>query len=212
MSAAGSAVDVRPGTSSTSSALKASKAFRAVLGRDLYVTFRELPTFLAQVILQPLFLLFVFGRVLTDLGYARAGYAELLFPGILGLTAVVTGLQSTAFPLVIDFSYTKEIEDRLLAPLPVNMVAVAKMLYAALRAIVASTVMLPKLFRRLADYLALSAPETSLEAFRSYLETRDDRLFILGTGHWTGFDTVVSVHGQTVRLTENPEALIFDER
>ena len=119
------------------------KAFRAVLGRDLYVTLRELPTFLAQVILQPLFLLFVFGRVLTDLGYARAGYAELLFPGILGLTAVVTGLQSTAFPLVIDFSYTKEIEDRLLAPLPVNMVAVAKMLYAALRAIVAATVMLP---------------------------------------------------------------------
>jgi ABC-2 type transport system permease protein len=134
MSAVESAADVRPST---------FRAFRAVLGRDLYVTLRELPTFLAQVILQPLFLLFVFGRVLTDLGYARAGYAELLFPGILGLTAVVTGLQSTAFPLVIDFSYTKEIEDRLLAPLPVNMVAVAKMLYAALRALVAAAVMLP---------------------------------------------------------------------
>ena len=137
MSAVGSTLDLRPRS------VESLKAFRAVLGRDLYVTLRELPTFLAQVILQPLFLLFVFGRVLTDLGYARAGYAELLFPGILGLTAVVTGLQSTAFPLVIDFSYTKEIEDRLLAPLPVNMVAVAKMLYAALRAIVAATVMLP---------------------------------------------------------------------
>ncbi len=121
----------------------ALRTFRAVLGRDLYVTARELPTFLAQVILQPLFLLFVFGRVLTDLGYARGGYADLLFPGIVGLTAVVTGLQSTAFPLVIDFSFTKEIEDRLLAPAPTDLVAVEKIVYAALRAIVASSVMLP---------------------------------------------------------------------
>ena len=119
------------------------RAFRAVLLRDLYVTFRELPTFLAQVILQPLFLLFVFGRILTDLGYAQEGYADLLFPGIVALTAVVTGLQSTSFPLVIDFSYTKEIEDRLLAPLPIDFVAVEKIVYAALRAMVAAVVMLP---------------------------------------------------------------------
>jgi ABC-2 type transport system permease protein len=107
------------------------------------VTYRELPTFLAQVVLQPFFLLFVFGRILTQLGYARPGYADLLFPGIVGLTAVVTGLQSTAFPLVIDFSYTKEIEDRLLAPVSTDLVAVEKMVYASLRAIVAATVMIP---------------------------------------------------------------------
>ena len=40
------------------------RAFRAVLGRDVFVTWSELPVFLAQVILQPLFLLFVFGKVL----------------------------------------------------------------------------------------------------------------------------------------------------
>lgn len=119
------------------------RAFWAVLYRDLYVTSKELPTFLAQVILQPLFLLFVFGRILTDLGYAQEGYAELLFPGLVGLTAVVTGLQSSAFPLVIDFAYTKEIEDRLLAPMPTALVAVEKIVYAALRALVASALMLP---------------------------------------------------------------------
>ncbi|HUQ63003.1 MAG TPA: ABC transporter permease [Acidimicrobiales bacterium] len=119
------------------------RAFVAVLRRDLYVTTRELPTFAAQVILQPFFLLFVFGRILTELGYARAGYADLLFPGIVGLTAVVTGLQSTAFPLVIDFSFTKEIEDRLLAPLRTELVAIEKIVYASLRAIVACTVMIP---------------------------------------------------------------------
>lgn len=122
---------------------KVGRAFWAVLYRDLYVTSRELATFLAQVILQPLFLLFVFGRILTDLGYAQEGYAELLFPGLVGLTAVVTGLQSSAFPLVIDFAYTKEIEDRLLAPMPTALVAVEKIVYAALRALVACALMLP---------------------------------------------------------------------
>jgi hypothetical protein len=73
-------------------------------------------------------------------------------------------------------------------------------------------VILPKLFRRLAAYLALSAPDTSLDRLRSYLERREDRLFILSTGHWTGFDTVVSVKGQTVRLTQPPEDLVFEER
>ena len=49
------------------------RAFLAVLYRDLYVTGRELPAFLAQVILQPLFLLFVFGKVLGSLGYTQPG-------------------------------------------------------------------------------------------------------------------------------------------
>lgn len=119
------------------------RAFWAVLYRDLFVTSKELVTFLAQVILQPLFLLFIFGRILTDLGYASQEYAELLFPGLVGLTAVVTGLQSSAFPLVIDFAYTKEIEDRLLAPLPTDLVALEKIVYSALRALVASALMIP---------------------------------------------------------------------
>jgi ABC-2 type transport system permease protein len=120
-----------------------ARAFLAVLWRDLYVTGRELPVFVAQVVLQPLFLLFVFGKVLTDLGFAEPGYTRVLFPGILALTATVTGLQSTAFPLVIDFSFTKEIEDRLMAPLPVGMVAVEKVVFASLRALLAALVMLP---------------------------------------------------------------------
>jgi ABC-2 type transport system permease protein len=59
------------------------------------------------------------------------------------MTAVLTALQSTAFPLVIDFSFTKEIEDRLLAPLPVGMVAVEKIVFAASRALLAAVVMFP---------------------------------------------------------------------
>ena len=115
----------------------------AILRRDLFVTGREFPVFLAQVILQPLFLLFVFGKVLTELGYARPGYEQVLFPGLVALAAVLTGLQSTALPLVIEFSYSNEIEDRLLAPLPTGAVAVEKVVFAAMRACVAAAVMFP---------------------------------------------------------------------
>jgi ABC-2 type transport system permease protein len=120
-----------------------ASAFRAILQRDLYVTWRQLPTFLAQVILQPLFLLFVFGKVLGSLGYTRPGYADLLFPGLLALTAVVTGMQALAFPLVLEFGWTKEVEDRLLAPIDTGLVAVEKVLFATLRALVATALMIP---------------------------------------------------------------------
>jgi ABC-2 type transport system permease protein len=118
-------------------------AFLAILRRDLWVTWRQLPAFLAQVILQPLFLLFVFGKVLGSLGYTRPGYADLLFPGLLALTAVVTGMQALAFPLVIEFGWTKEIEDRLLAPIDTGLVAAEKVLFATLRALAATTLMIP---------------------------------------------------------------------
>ena len=119
------------------------RSFVAVLYRDIYVTTKELATFLAQVILQPLFLLFVFGKVLVDLGFATAEYSDVLLPGVIALTAFLTALQNTAFPLVIDFSFTKEIEDRLLAPLPTALVAVEKVVFALLRALVAAAVMFP---------------------------------------------------------------------
>jgi ABC-2 type transport system permease protein len=119
------------------------RAFLAVLWRDVYVTGSELPVFLAQVILQPLFLLFVFGKVLGSLGYTRGGYADLLFPGLLALTAVITGMQTLAFPLVVEFGWTKEIEDRLLAPMSTSLVAAEKVVFATLRALVATLVMIP---------------------------------------------------------------------
>ncbi|MBV9943387.1 MAG: ABC transporter permease [Solirubrobacterales bacterium] len=119
------------------------QAFRAVLRRDLFVTWSELPVFLAQVILQPLFLLFVFGKVLASLGYTQNGYADLLFPGLLALTAVITGMQTLAFPLVVEFGWTKEIEDRLLAPMSTALVAGEKVLFATMRAVTATTIMIP---------------------------------------------------------------------
>jgi ABC-2 type transport system permease protein len=120
-----------------------ARAFLAVLHRDLYVTWHELPAFLAQVILQPLFLLFVFGKVLSSLGYTQHGYTDLLFPGLVALTAVITGMQTLAFPLVAEFGWTREIEDRLLAPMPTSLVAAEKVVFAVLRSLTAALLMIP---------------------------------------------------------------------
>jgi len=56
---------------------------------------------------------------------------------------VITGMQTLAFPLVIEFGWTKEIEDRLLAPMSTSLVAAEKVLFATLRALVATAVMIP---------------------------------------------------------------------
>ncbi len=132
----------RGGTSSGAGVRR--RAFLALCARDLWVTVRHEPVgFLAQALLQPLFFLFVFGRVLPEIGAARGAYGTQLMPGIIALTLLLTALQNTALPLVIEFSFTKEIEDRLLAPLPVAAVGAQKMVIAALRAIVAALLILP---------------------------------------------------------------------
>jgi ABC-2 type transport system permease protein len=125
------------------SEISPARVFAAVLWRDIFVTGRELPVFLAQVLLQPLFLLFIFGKVLTSIGATHASYADLLFPGTVALAATLTALQGTALPLVLDFSFSREIEDRLLAPIPLVLVAVEKMVFATLRGVIAAGVMFP---------------------------------------------------------------------
>jgi ABC-2 type transport system permease protein len=119
------------------------RSFGSVLRRDVVVISKEPVTFLAQVLLQPMFFLFVFGKLLTTLGYINEVYASLLFPGLVALSATITSIQASAFPLVADFGWTGEIEDRLLAPLPLWAVAAEKGIFASLQALVASAVMFP---------------------------------------------------------------------
>ena len=121
-----------------------ARTFLALLGRDVWVTVRhDNIAFLAQALLQPIFFLFIFGRVLPDIGAAQGGYGAALLPGVLALTLFLTSLQATALPLVLEFSFTKEIEDRLLAPAPVWAVAVEKLVFAAGRGIVPALLILP---------------------------------------------------------------------
>jgi ABC-2 type transport system permease protein len=120
------------------------RTFGSVLWRDVFVTGRELVPFLAQVVIQPFFTLFIFGKVLGSLGYVNsATFGPILMAGIVALNGFLGGLQNTTMPLIMDFSFTREIEDRLLAPMPVPLVAVEKMVFGALRGIISAVLMVP---------------------------------------------------------------------
>jgi ABC-2 type transport system permease protein len=117
--------------------------FGALMARDLFVTIRELPSFLVQVVVQPFFTLFVFGTVLGGLGLVSPDLLRILLPGVVGMTVFITALQNTALPLVLDFAATREIDDRLFAPISTSAVAVEKVVFGALRGLIAGVLMVP---------------------------------------------------------------------
>jgi hypothetical protein len=73
-----------------------------------------------------------------------------------------------------------------------------------LQSITQDHVILPKLFRRLVTYLEGGG---SLINFRQSIAT--EQVLIISTAHATHFDTVVDVNGNTVKMTELPENLMF---
>lgn len=77
----------------------------------------------------------------------------------------------------------------------------------SLESITEEHLILPKLFRRLAEYLEAGG---SVAGFKEFLEAREEEIIVIPTVHPTHFDTVVEVDGDTVRLTEPPEDLIFE--
>jgi uncharacterized protein (DUF952 family) len=75
-----------------------------------------------------------------------------------------------------------------------------------IEAITERHVVLPKLFRRLVEYLEGGG---SVTGFKEFLAARAEDILIISKAHYTHFDTVVKVKGNTVRMTELPENLIF---
>ena len=119
------------------------KTFLALLGRDARVARRNFFPLLLQTLLQPMLLVFVFGRILTTSGYMPMQYKSLLLPGIIALSMLLSGIQAVAMPLIAEFQFTGEIEDRLLAPIEIEWVAVEKIIGGMLQALVAGLVVLP---------------------------------------------------------------------
>ena len=119
-------------------------AFLALCRRDLHVFLRVEPLdFIAQALLSPVFMLLVFGRILPAVGAADASYADDLLPGVLAITLVLTALQGAATPLISELAVTRDLDDRLLSPIPVWSVAVQKLFVASVRGSVAAIAVLP---------------------------------------------------------------------
>lgn len=106
----------------------------AMFRRDVVVGLRQAIPFLMMMLLQPLFFLYVFGRILPATGLATNLYPSVLSPGIIALSMYLAGLQGMAFEVGSQFGWTYEIEDRLLAPVPTWAIALEQVLFGALRA------------------------------------------------------------------------------
>jgi len=118
-------------------------AFLAMLGRDGRVARRNFLPLLLQNLVQPMLFVFVFGRVMTTSGMMPEAYKSLLLPGIIAISMLLSGLQAVAFPMIADFQFTREIEDRLLAPMSIEWVAVEKVVAGAIQAVIAGSVVIP---------------------------------------------------------------------
>lgn len=121
-------------------------ALGAIVSRDLLVMRREAIVFVLQTLMQPLFMLFVIGKVFLTINAARPGFSTLLLPGIVALTVFVTALQGPSVDLARDLAVTREIDDRLLAPLPITLVVLEKLVLATLRALIGGALVFPLAF------------------------------------------------------------------
>jgi ABC-2 type transport system permease protein len=118
-------------------------AFLAMLARDGRVARRNFLPLLLQNLVQPMLFVFVFGRVMTTSGMMPQEYKSLLLPGIIAISMLLSGLQAVAFPMIADFQFTREIEDRLLAPMEIEWVASEKVVAGGIQALIAGGVVLP---------------------------------------------------------------------
>jgi ABC-2 type transport system permease protein len=134
-------------------------AFGALVLRDLVVLRKGLGVFIIRTIMQPLLFVFVFTYVFPKIGQGIGGaagaaqFSSLLVPGVVAIACIFQGIQAVALPLVQEFSYTREIEDRVMAPLPVWAVATEKIVAGALQGVIAGVIVFP---------LALVIPTTAV--------------------------------------------------
>jgi ABC-2 type transport system permease protein len=128
----------------------ARRAFLGLLLRDLHVLRKNALQFAIRTIMQPLLLVFVFTYVFPKIGQgvggnpqAEAQFSTLLMAGVMATSLIFQGVQAVALPLVQEFGYTREIEDRVMAPLPVSAVALEKIASGAVQGLLAALVVFP---------------------------------------------------------------------
>lgn len=140
------------------------KTFLAILARDAHVARRNFVALLFQTFLQPLMFVFIFGRVLVGSGYLPPSYKSLLLPGIMAICMVGTGIWAVAMPLIAEFQFTHEIEDRLLAPMEISWLAVEKVVAGTMQSLAAGLMVIPAAWLLLRPGVDLRIPHPLLFA------------------------------------------------
>ena len=128
------------------------RAFLALLARDAAMVRKNSRMFILRTIMQPLLLVFVFTYVFPKIGQgvgasgnanAAEQFSTVLVAGVVGLAIIFQGVQAVALPLVTEFGYSKEIEDRVLAPLPVSLVAIEKIVAGMIQGFLSAALVFP---------------------------------------------------------------------
>ncbi|WP_263383855.1 ABC transporter permease [Granulicella arctica] len=145
-------------TTHPAAASKATQYTRAFVGlflRDLYVLRRELFPFVVRVCMNPLLFLFVFTYVIPHLSGPAASanptasmgsgsaFSTVLLPGLMAVAIMFSGIAAVALPLAQDFGITREIDDRVMCPLPVAAVAIEKIVFSAMQGVIAAGIVFP---------------------------------------------------------------------
>jgi ABC-2 type transport system permease protein len=137
----------------TRSTFAASRsALWALVLRDLTVLRKSFAEFVIRTIIQPFLLVFVFLYVFPTIGQGIGGgrgpvsesaFATVLVAGVVGISIMFQGIQAVALPMSTEFGYTREIEDRVQAPCPISLVAIAKVLSGSVQGILAALIVFP---------------------------------------------------------------------
>jgi ABC-2 type transport system permease protein len=118
-------------------------AFLALLRRDLHVAARSAVPLLMATLTQPILVVLVFGNILPRLHLVADQFRTVMMPGLMSITMLMAGVQGVLMPLSIDLSGTREVDERLLAPIGVLGVAIQKVIAGAIHAGVAGLIALP---------------------------------------------------------------------
>jgi ABC-2 type transport system permease protein len=123
----------------------------ALLLRDLVVLKKHFGEFVIRTLVQPFLLCFVFLFVFPKIGQGIGGhglvaereFATVLVPGVVGISIMFQGVQSIALNMAQEFGFTREIEDRVQAPCPIWLVAIAKVLSGTVQGLISAAIVLP---------------------------------------------------------------------
>jgi ABC-2 type transport system permease protein len=126
-------------------------ALGALLLRDMVVLRKHTAEFVLRTLVQPFLLCFVFLFVFPKIGQgiggsggsAQSAFATVLVPGVVGISIMFQGVQSIAMSMAQEFGFTREIEDRVQAPCPIWLVAIAKVLSGAAQGALSAAIVLP---------------------------------------------------------------------
>ncbi|GAA1582836.1 ABC transporter permease [Actinomadura kijaniata] len=129
-----------------------ARTFWAMMAREVRVMRKNFVSTFTRVIAQPLLFVFVFAYVLPKIGTGGAMFAQqgggptfstILVPGMVASSIVMQGIMAAIFPLMMELTWQRSITDRALAPVPVPLLGVQKIIAAATQAFVAGLLVFP---------------------------------------------------------------------